>query len=152
MELKIMKASLLALAVVLAAMVASPAFAKTPHPECDPNYTGKIPPGHGKHGDKFCDPELDATSPETFFTTELIYSEPMVFAFDSTEAGSTFECRLDTEQFDSSNPEGFEPCTSPQIFDLGPSPSGYWFFAVRAIDPAGNIDPTPANTLWTEQS
>lgn len=62
---------------------------------------------------------------------------------NATASGDlTFECRLD-----SSNPADFVACTSPQEFTgLG---VGEHTFAVRAIDEAGNVDPTPALYLWT---
>ncbi len=48
-----------------------------------------------------------------------------------------FECSLDG---------GFSTCTSPQNYDsLG---DGSHTFQVRAIDDAGNIDPTPATYTW----
>ena len=59
--------------------------------------------------------------------------------FESTEAGSTFACSLDDK--------AFKPCTSPQKYKkLEP---GKHTFEVRAIDPAKNLDPTPASRAWT---
>ncbi len=58
------------------------------------------------------------------------------FTFSSSEAGSTFDCRLD-------GPSGqgtFGPCTSPRSFSALP-PGDYTFF-VRATDPAGNTSTT----------
>ena len=53
--------------------------------------------------------------------------------FYSTEAGSTFECRLDSGHF--------APCSSPYRKRLA---LGMHRFEVRATDAAGNTDPTPA--------
>jgi hypothetical protein len=53
--------------------------------------------------------------------------------FASTEPGSTFECRLDTG--------GFLPCASPYRKRIA---AGVHRIEVRAIDPAGNVDPSPA--------
>ena len=53
--------------------------------------------------------------------------------FYSTEAGSTFQCRLDSG--------GFATCSSPYRKRLA---LGMHRFEVRAIDAAGNADPTPA--------
>jgi hypothetical protein len=62
-----------------------------------------------------------------------------VFAFSSSEAGSNFQCRLDGA--------AFSPCTSPHSYtNLLP---GARTFEVRAIDAAGNADPTPAGRTWT---
>jgi hypothetical protein len=54
-------------------------------------------------------------------------------AFASTEPGSDFECRLDAGRF--------VPCSSPFQKRLA---AGLHRFDVRAVDAAGNVDPTPA--------
>ncbi len=59
----------------------------------------------------------------------------------SDETGSTFECALKGKGLDQLVRQ-FNPCTSPRRFislDLG-----RFKFRVRAIDAAGNVDPTPA--------
>jgi hypothetical protein len=48
-----------------------------------------------------------------------------------------FECRLDRGRF--------EPCDPPDRVRVGP---GRHRFRVRAIDLAGNVDPTPARRTW----
>jgi hypothetical protein len=53
--------------------------------------------------------------------------------FASTEASSTFQCRLDAGRF--------RPCSSPFQRRLA---AGMHRFEVRAVDAAGNVDPTPA--------
>ena len=56
------------------------------------------------------------------------------FRFASSEAGSTFQCKLDKRKF--------KPCRSPRKYRrLEP---GKHVFQVRAIDAAGNADKTPA--------
>lgn len=56
------------------------------------------------------------------------------FRFVSSEAGSTFQCKLDKKSF--------KPCLSPKKYKrLKP---GRHVFEVRAIDAAGNRDKTPA--------
>ncbi len=56
------------------------------------------------------------------------------FAFGSTEAGSSFECRLDRAAFAS--------CSGPVKYTR--LKRGGHRFEVRAIDAAGNVDPSPA--------
>jgi hypothetical protein len=60
------------------------------------------------------------------------------FKFRSDEAGSTFECSIDKGDF--------KACTSPATYKkLSP---GKHRFAVRAIDPDGNADQSPAKAKW----
>jgi hypothetical protein len=61
------------------------------------------------------------------------------FAFTSTEAGSTFACRLDTGPWAS--------CTSPRTYSG--LRAGQHTFAVYATDVAGNADATPATRTVT---
>jgi hypothetical protein len=58
--------------------------------------------------------------------------------FTSSETGSTFECKLDKRPF--------KPCRAPRT--LKRLRTGRHRFAVRAIDAAGNVDPTPAARRW----
>lgn len=55
------------------------------------------------------------------------------FSFTADEPGSSFQCSLDRARF--------RPCSSPQKYRL--SRPGKHLFRVRAVDPAGNVDPTP---------
>ena len=57
----------------------------------------------------------------------------------SSEANTRFECRVDDA--------AFEACASP--VDLADLVDGVHVFEVRAIDAAGNVDPTPARRTWT---
>ncbi|MGQ0576199.1 MAG: right-handed parallel beta-helix repeat-containing protein [Pseudonocardia sp.] len=61
------------------------------------------------------------------------------FTFASTEPGSTFECALDGAPFAS--------CTSPH--EVPGLVDGPHTFAVRALDPSGNPDPSPATREFT---
>ena len=57
--------------------------------------------------------------------------------FASTESGAGFECRL--------GEAAYAPCSSPARARVG---AGRHRFRVRAVDAAGNADPTPALHVW----
>ena len=59
------------------------------------------------------------------------------FQFTSTEAGVSFECKLDKESF--------APCTSPSTYVVD---RGRHSFQVRAKDADGTVDATPAKDKW----
>jgi hypothetical protein len=61
------------------------------------------------------------------------------FAFTATEAGSSFECSIDGG--------GYAACSSPD--KTAPLGDGGHTFSVRAVDGAGNVDPTPATRSFT---
>jgi hypothetical protein len=87
-------------------------------------------------------PPTDSTPPQTSITSGpagTITSTTANFAFSSSEAGSTFQCKLDAT--------AWSPCATPKAYSsLG---DGSHQFAVRAVDPAKNIDSTPATRSWT---
>ena len=85
---------------------------------------------------------VDTSAPETTITSGPPdpTSDPSAsFSFLADEGGSSFECSLDGA--------GFAACTSPQDYTaLAP---GSHVFEVRATDPAGNTDASPASYAWT---
>jgi dienelactone hydrolase len=84
----------------------------------------------------------DTTPPETTVTSapsSVPAGSPASFEFTSNEPGSTFQCRV--------KPDAFATCTSPH--QVTKSVPGQYTFVVRAIDPAGNVDPTPESRTFT---
>jgi hypothetical protein len=87
-------------------------------------------------------PPADTTPPETTIDSGPAGSTSATsatFAFSASEPGSTFLCSLDGS-FSA-------PCTSGQTY-TGLA-LGSHTFQVRATDPAGNVDATPATRTWT---
>lgn len=87
----------------------------------------------------------DSTPPDTTIETGPTGTVPTssaAFTFSANEAGSTFECRVDTG--------AFAACTSPKQYSG--LPDGAHVFSVRAIDASGNIDGTPATRSWTSDT
>lgn len=85
---------------------------------------------------------VDTIAPNTTITTfppALTSSASATFNFSSSEGGSTFESNLDGG--------GWSPVVGPDT--VSGMSDGLHTYAVRAIDPAGNIDPTPASYNWT---
>lgn len=85
--------------------------------------------------------DADTTAPDTTITSSpdaLSNVGSPVFEFTSSEAGSTFQCRI--------NAGSFSPCTSPHAIA---APEGANTFEVYATDPTGNDDASPATYNWT---
>jgi hypothetical protein len=86
-------------------------------------------------------PPPDTTPPQTTIDSGPsgnAKSREATFTFSSSEAGSSFECSLDSG--------AFSACSSPKTY-TGLA-NGSHTFSVRAKDAAGNIDPTPASRTW----
>jgi len=89
-------------------------------------------PSPGQTGDK--------TPPETSIDKQpdrKTTKRKAKFVVSSNEPGSTFECALDGEKFKS--------CDANMKFKVKPGKHRVEF---RAIDAAGNVDPTPAAAKW----
>lgn len=87
-------------------------------------------------------PPPDISPPDTSIvsgpTGDEVTASDATFSFAATETPSTFQCALDGG--------GFSPCSDPKAYTgLGLGPHT---FQVRAIDAAGNVDPTPAGRTW----
>ncbi|WP_225888062.1 adventurous gliding motility protein AgmC [Myxococcus xanthus] len=84
----------------------------------------------------------DTTPPDTTIVSgppTVTNSTSATFDFASNEGPVTYECAL--------NGGPFEDCSAPQTF-TGFS-EGDQTLEVRAVDAAGNMDPTPATYAWT---
>jgi Domain of unknown function (DUF1929) len=82
----------------------------------------------------------DTTPPETTITYGPMSTTANTarFEFSSSEPGGSFSCRLDGG--------AWGPCFSPTDYSgLGVAAHT---FSVRAADPAGNVDPSPALWSW----
>ena len=83
---------------------------------------------------------VDTIAPDTAITSGPLQNSRTTdttptFGFSSTEANSTFECKLDGA--------AFGPCSGPGAKHTPPAlAEGQHTFRVRAIDPAGNVDGT----------
>lgn len=85
--------------------------------------------------------EVESVPPNTKITKspkKRTGADKTTFRFKSTEAGSTFECRIDATQF--------KRCRSGKRYKrLDP---GKHKFKVRAIDAVGNVDASAAKKRW----
>ncbi|WIG97757.1 Ig-like domain-containing protein [Myxococcus sp. SDU36] len=89
---------------------------------------------------------VDTVAPETTFASTpplLSSSADATFDFSANESDVTYECRLDGAVL-------FTPCTDPMTFPA--LAQGNHTLEVRAVDAAGNTDPTPAVYSWTIDS
>ncbi|MBI2373891.1 MAG: tandem-95 repeat protein [Deltaproteobacteria bacterium] len=84
---------------------------------------------------------VDTTAPDTMIAT----AEPSPtndstgdFVFTATEVGSTFECSIDNSAYAICN----------ATFSTAPLADGAHTISVRAADPTGNVDATPATHTW----
>lgn len=86
---------------------------------------------------------VDTTPPDTLITStrppDPDTDDTPTFTFVGNEGGVSFECELDGG--------GFSPCTSPHT--TAALADGPHTFAVRAVDPAGNEDPSPDSHSWS---
>ena len=84
--------------------------------------------------------EVDDDAPQTEITKKpkrRTGNPQATLKFKSSEPLSDFECKLDGGQFKS--------CNSPFKKNVSP---GKHTFEVRAVDPSGNKDPSPAKARW----
>ena len=88
---------------------------------------------------------VDTTPPQTTIDSgpsAITNDASPSFGFSSSEPGSTFECRLDSSQA-----ADWQNCSSPKAY--ASLTDGSHTFDVRATDPLGNLDATPASRTFT---
>jgi len=84
--------------------------------------------------------QVDTKAPATEVTEAPDeFSRAARFEFRSSEKHSSFECKLDDGHY--------SPCSSPKAYPG--LDDGAHRFRVRAVDRAGNPDPSPASRKWT---
>jgi thermitase len=111
--------------------------------DIDQSYAAKLGAGHADAAASLAPGACDKTaSPDTTITAApwgLTNDASATFAFSSSEARSSFQCRVDRAPFGA--------CSSPASY--AGLADGQHTFEVRATDAAGNIDSTPASRTWT---
>ena len=111
-------------------------------PPADPPPAGNPPPADPPGGGA---PPADTTPPDTVLTSEPLTKtrdKTPTFTFESNDPGARFECTVDGG--------ALSACTSP--LTVAPLKRGRAHtFAVRAIDAAGNADPTPVQAAFKVQ-
>jgi subtilisin-like proprotein convertase family protein/subtilisin family serine protease len=108
------------------------------------NDTGTLSAWGTKVSPLVCDFVADTNPPETTIDSgpadgATVTTATAAFGFSSSEADSTFECQIDGGAF----ADCTTPLTTPTLAN------GAHSFAVRAIDPSTNEDPTPATRGFT---
>src|SRR3954469_962207 len=85
---------------------------------------------------------VDSTPPDTSIASAPSSTDPVdtaTFQLASNEPGATFQCKIDTTSI-------WTDCSSPVVvFGVA---AGSHRLTVRAVDAAGNVDPTPATATW----
>jgi hypothetical protein len=112
----------------------APSSGPIPRPRHSPAPTPPPTPGPTPAGPSA---RRDTTTPSTRLVVRLATRNAATFLLSADEPAS-FACSLDGA--------AYVPCSSPAVFTN--LTSGWHTFAVRAIDVAGNADPTPAQARW----
>jgi hypothetical protein len=96
---------------------------------------------HGSEEDQ-CVPTPETTLPQTTIDSgppAVTTSMDAAFTFSTDKPGAMFACSLDAA--------AFAACASP--VEYSGLAAGAHTFLIRATDPGGNTDPTPASHVWT---
>ena len=88
---------------------------------------------------------IDSAAPNTSIVIKPTDPSPdnsPSFTYSSTEANSTFKCKLDAEP-------SFTSCPAAGKDYAGPLSDAQHTFSVKATDPVGNEDQSAATSTWT---
>jgi hypothetical protein len=118
-------------------------------PDVSGEYVIRLVVNDGKADSTPSEFKITAISTDTLPPDTTIVSMPppatnltsAIISFVSTKANSSFECCSD-----SNCPNNWNACSSPVIF-TGLKEVSH-LFSVRAIDPSGNVDPSPSSVAW----
>jgi hypothetical protein len=102
-------------------------------PSPSPSPGGSSPPGGPTPASSPPDTAIDSGS------TGTVGQSSATFAFHGSDANDTFQCSLDGAPW--------VACKSPQQYTS--LADGTHTFQVRAVNSAGEVDPTPAEASWT---
>lgn len=92
---------------------------------------------------------VDTTEPDTTIDSgpadaSTVDTPAVDFTYSSSQTGSTFECSY----VSTGDPENWQSCPAEGV-SYTARPDGDYTFKVRATDPAGNVDSTPASSAFT---
>jgi hypothetical protein len=98
--------------------------------------------------------KIDGTAPETTISSGLgdgatTTDTSLTWGLSASETGTTFECRVYPAAL---TPGGFGTCNGGPSHTASGFAPGTYAFESRAIDGAGNVDPTPAKRIFTVAS
>jgi hypothetical protein len=133
-------------------------YDSSPFTACSSPYTRSLPNGAHTFSVKAIDaPGNESTAVSRSFTVDTVAPQTTItsgpsgsttdttptFGFSSSDSGSTFACRFDSQ--------AFAPCSGPGPTHTPSTPlsAGSHRFDVRATDKAKNTDPTPAGRTFT---
>jgi hypothetical protein len=114
---------------------ADPQLQSQSNPSASSQPQPPVGPGGGPGPGDTAPPNTKISSGPSGATTATVAS----FGFESTEAGSSFQCQFEAA--------AWTPCASPTTYSG--LALGAHSFAVKALDSAGNADPSPASRHWT---
>lgn len=123
----------------------------TNKPEGNYTFTVKARDNGGLESTQSRTFSIDATPPNTTITSGLAdgartNKTNLTWNFSSSEAGSSFECRVYPAAL---TPPAFDACSGSGSHTASGFSQGTYTFEVRATDAVGNLDDTPVKRTFT---